>query len=86
MADFFKNMNEVYVRKHFPNGSVFDGALKTVKRISIVSIIFLAVFLGGALFGLLWAIGRTMGMRAEGPGDFPADRMVIFGVLGMGVF
>ncbi len=83
MADFFKNMNEVYVRKHFPNGSVFDGALKTVKRISIVSIIFLAVFLGGALFGLLWAIGRTMELRAEGRDDMLDVSLVICGFLGL---
>jgi hypothetical protein len=32
MTDFFEKMTEDYAQKHFPDGSVFASALKTVKR------------------------------------------------------
>ena len=43
MTNSFANMNEEYVRKHFPNGSVFDGAVKTVKRTTIIAIFCFSV-------------------------------------------
>ena len=30
MTDFFTKMNEEYAQKHFPGGSVFESAMKTV--------------------------------------------------------
>ena len=69
MTNSFANMNEEYVRKHFPNGSVFDGAVKTVKRTTIIAIFCFSVFLAGALAGLFWAVGRTMELMAEGRDD-----------------
>ena len=41
MTDFFTKMNEEYAQKHFPGGSVFESAMKTVKRRSIGAIFFL---------------------------------------------
>lgn len=83
MTNSFANMNEEYVRKHFPNGSVFDGAVKTVKRTTIIAIFCFSVFLAGALAGLFWAVGRTMELMAEGQDDMLDVCLVICGFLGL---
>lgn len=49
MADFFSKMNADYVQKHFPDGSVFAGAMKTVKRRSLGGLIVFGLFLAAAL-------------------------------------
>lgn len=69
MSDFFLKMNEDYVQKHFPNGSVFEGATRTIKRRSIVAIFSFGIIFLGALFGLAWAIGTTMEDVSKGQND-----------------
>lgn len=69
MSDFFSKMNEDYARKHFPNGSVFEGVTKSVKGISIFSLFFFALLFTGATYGLIWAIGRTVESISEGDRD-----------------
>ena len=66
MSDYFSKMNEDYVQKHFPTGSVFANAAKTVKRRSMAALVFFLVFLAGGLCGPAWGIGRTMEFMSEG--------------------
>ncbi|MDE6996921.1 MAG: hypothetical protein K2P04_03460 [Oscillospiraceae bacterium] len=54
MSDYFSKMNEDYVQKHFPTGSVFANAAKTVKRRGMAALVFFLVFLAGGLCGLAW--------------------------------
>ncbi len=79
MTDFFQKMNEGYAQKHFPTGSVFESASKTLKRRSFVGIIVIGVWVIGALFGLFWGIGRTMEFMAEGKDDMLGAGLVICG-------
>ena len=51
MTDFFEKMTEDYAQKHFPDGSVFASALKTVKRRGIGGFIFFGLFLAASLYG-----------------------------------
>lgn len=91
MTDFFKRMDDAYVQKHFPTGSVFESASKTLKRRGFWGIIFSGVWMAAALLGLVWGIGRTMEFRAEGKDDmlgigigiciFFAVVALLFGVL-----
>ena len=79
MKDFFQKMNEGYAQKHFPTGSVFESASNTLKRRSIVGIIFIGVWVIGALLGLWWSIGRIMEFMAEGKDDMLGVGLVICG-------
>lgn len=82
--DFFSKMNEDYVQKHFPDGSVFEGAMKTVKRRSVGGIFFFVVFLAAALCGMAWGINRTLEFVSNGEDDMLSVGIVIcvfFGVI-----
>ncbi len=69
MQDYFKRMDEEYVKKHFPDGSVLQGAMQTIKKRSISGIIFISIFFAGAVYGLVWSIGRTLEFLADGQDD-----------------
>lgn len=87
MADFFSKMNEDYAQKHFPEGSVFEGAMKTVKRRSIGGFLFFGVFTAAALCGLVWGIGRTLEFISDGKDDMLSVGIVIcafFGLVALG--
>lgn len=89
MADFFSKMNETYAQKHFPNGSVFEGTMKTVKRRSIGGIFFFVLFFAGALWGLIWVIGRTVEFMADGQDDMLGVGVgisIFFGLIALGCF
>ncbi len=81
MSDFFAEMNEDYAKKHFPSGSVFESASKVIKRTSIFSAICMVLFEAAVLWGLAWAIGRTMELMAEGRDDMLGVSIGICGVL-----
>lgn len=66
---FFTNMNADYAHKHFPNGSVFEGAMKTVKGRSITGLLAICIFFAGALYGLVWSIGTTKEFMSDGQDD-----------------
>ena len=83
MADFFSKMNDDYARKHFPEGSVFEGAMKTVKRRSIGGLFFFGLFFAAALYGLVWGIRRTLKFMAEGQDDMLSVGIVICGFFGV---
>lgn len=83
MTDFFEKMDENYAKKHFPTGSVFESATKTIKRTSIFSAVFIAVFDAAVLLGLVWAIGRAMELKAEGRDDMMGVSIGICGFLGV---
>lgn len=82
MTDFFANMDSDYARKHFPNG-VFESAMKTIRRRSVVFMFFMGLFFAGSLYGLFWSIGRTMELSAEGRDDMMGVCMVICGFFGV---
>lgn len=89
MTDFFSKMNEDYAEKHFPGGSVFESAMKTVKRRSVAGIFFFVLFLAGALWGLVWSIGRTVKFVSDGRNDMLGVCIAIcvfFGLLVLGIF
>ena len=69
MADYFSKMNEDYVQKHFPDGSVFKGTMKTVKRGSAIGFVLFGLFFAGALYGLVWGIRRTLQFISDGEDD-----------------
>ena len=83
MTDFFEKMTEDYAQKHFPDGSVFASALKTVKRRGIGGFIFFGLFLAASLYGLVWAIGRTLELMAGGEEDMLSVSIVICGFFGV---
>lgn len=83
MADFFAKMNEDYVQKHFPDGSVFESALKTVKRRSIGAIVIFGLFLAAAMCGLVWGIRRTFQFVADGEEDMLSVGIVVCGFFGV---
>ena len=83
MADFFSKMNADYVQKHFPDGSVFAGAMKTVKRRSLGGLIVFGLFLAAALCGLVWGIGRTLRFVSDGEDDMLSVGIVICGFFGV---
>lgn len=69
MSDFFAKMDEDYAQKHFPDGSVLEAAMKTVKRRSIGIIIFFGIFLAAAVYGLVWSLCRTFEYISERQDD-----------------
>ena len=83
MTDFFEKMTEDYAQKHFPDGTVFASALKTVKRRGIGGFIFFGLFLAASLYGLVWAIGRTLELMAGGEEDMLSVSIVICGFFGV---
>lgn len=83
MADFFSRMNEEYVQKHFPDGSVLEGARKTVKRRSAGGLLLFGIFFAAALCGLVWGIGRTREFMADGQDDMLSVGIVICGFFGV---
>lgn len=86
MADFFAKMNEDYAQKHFPDGSVFESAAKTLKRRSVAGTVVIGLFAAAALWGLAWSIGRAMELKASGQDDMLDVSIFIcsfFGVLAL---
>lgn len=87
MQEFFTKMNEDYVQKHFPNGSVLESAMETVKRRSVGGIFFFGLFFAGALYGLVWSIGRTLELQSNGEKDMLGVSIgicVFFGLILLG--
>lgn len=83
MTDYFSKMNEAYIQKHFPDGSVLKGAMKTVKRGSIFGLLFFGLFFAGALYGLVWSIRRTLQFLSDGEEDMLSIGFVICGFFGV---
>lgn len=87
MTDFFTKMNEEYAQKHFPDGSVFESAAKTLKRRGIAGVIMIGLFAAAGLWGLVWAIGRTMDFVSQGRDDMLGVSIgicVFFGLVALG--
>ncbi len=83
MHDFFSKMNEAYVQKHFPDGSVFEGAMKTGRRRSLGGIVFFGLFFAATLCGLVWGIGRTLQFVSNGEDDMLSVGIVVCGFFGV---
>ncbi len=83
MTDFFLKMDEDYVQEHFPSGSVFEGATKTVKRRGTIGIIIIGVWLAAALYGLVWAIGRLREFLSGGQDDMLGVGIAICAFFGL---
>lgn len=83
MADFFLKMDEDYVQKHFLNGSVFEGAKKTVKRRGTIGVILIGAWLAAALFGLVWSVGRLREYLADGQDDMLGVGIAICAFFGL---
>lgn len=83
MTDYFLKMNEDYIQKHFPDGSVFKGAMKTVKRGSAIGLVLFGLFFAGALYGLVWGIRRTLQFMSDGEDDMLSVGIVICGFFGV---
>lgn len=89
MADYFSKMNEDYVQKNFPGGSVFEGAKKTLKRRGFGGIFFFFLFFAGAMWGLVWSIGRTIEFISGGKNDMLGIGIgisIFFGLIALGCF
>lgn len=69
MTDFFDKMNEAYAQKHFPEGSVFESAAKTLKKRGAAGMITIGLFVIAGFWGLVWAIGRTVNFMSQGRDD-----------------
>lgn len=83
MTDFFSKMDEDYAQKHFLNGSVFEGATKTVKRRGKVGVVIIGVWLIAALYGLVWAVGRLREFLSDGQDDMLGVGIVICAFFGL---
>lgn len=89
MAEFFSRMNDEYAQKHFPGGSVFANALKTVKRRGIAGIFFFVLFFAAAMYGVIWGIGRTIDFASNGKNDMIGVGIgisVVLGLIALGCF
>lgn len=87
MTDFFTKMNREYAQKHFPDGSVFTGAAKTLKRRGIAGIIMIGLFVAAGLWGLVWSVGRTFEYISQGKDDMLGVSIficVFFGAVTLG--
>lgn len=89
MEDFFQTMSDFYVKKHFPNDSVFQGVKKTMTRRGIVGIITLGFFFLFGAGGLFVSVRTLLEIIAEGDSEMQTVGMVVCGffaliTLGMG--
>lgn len=87
MTDFFAKMNEEYAGKHFPEGSVYESAAKTLKKRSAAGVIMLGLFAAAGLWGFVWAVGRTLDFVSQGKKDMLGMSIgicVFFALVGFG--
>ncbi len=82
MADYFQKMDEDYVKKHFPEGSVFKSVEKTFKKRSWVGIFFFGLFFAAAVYGTIWSVGTAI---AEG-GGYGIMLGIFCGLIALGCF
>lgn len=87
MNEYFEKMNNEYAQKHFPEGSVFESASKTLKKRGVAGIFFIGLFAAAGLWGLVWAIGKTIGYISRGESDMLGVSIffcAIFAAVGLG--
>lgn len=87
MNEYFEKMNGEYAQKHFPEGSVFESASNTLKKRGFAGIFFIGLFVVGGLWGLVWAIGKTIGYMTQGESDMLGVSIffcAIFAAVGLG--
>lgn len=77
MNEYFKNMNETYIEKHYPNRSIFESVAKTTKKAGIGVYIFFGIVLLGGLAGFMWSVNSMNVYRQSGDTDMANVGMVI---------
>ncbi len=77
MSQYFQNMNETYIKKHYPNHSVFEAFAKTTKKVGIGVYIFFGIILAGSLAGLVWSVNTMNTYRQSGDTDMADAGMMI---------
>lgn len=58
---YFENMNEDYIQKHYPEGSIFKAYQKTVKGARSIFVLFMmGIFMTASIAGFIWSVNRTL--------------------------
>lgn len=83
MTELFTRMNEEYAKKHFPEGSVLGSAAKSLKKRGVAGSIFIGLFAAAGLWGLVWAIGRTIDLMNQGRKDMLGVSLVFCGIFAL---
>lgn len=64
---YYENMNEAYIKKHYPEGSVFKAFKKTNKGArAYFTLLIMAGFTAGCLAVFIWSANRTLEMFRDG--------------------
>lgn len=62
-VSYFENMNEGYMKKHYPEGSVCKAHKKAMKSANAgLGLFFMLAFMAASAAGLFWSINRTLGI------------------------
>lgn len=77
MSQYFQNMNETYVEKHYPNRSVFEAVVKTTRKTGIGIYLFFGIVFAGSLAGLIWSVNAMNAYKQSGDTDMAGTGMVI---------
>lgn len=83
MSQYFENMNESYIEKHYPNRSVFEAVAKSTKKIGIGVYLFFGIVLAGSLAGLVWTINLVSTYKQSGDAEMVEVGMIISIVFGV---
>ena len=66
MEDYFKRMNEEYIKKNYPERSVFKAYKKSMGSRGRTGCIIMGLFMAGGLAGLIWSVRKTLEFMQSG--------------------
>ncbi len=73
---YFECMDQEYIKKHYPEESVFKAHKKAMKGANAgISLFFIGAFLVGSIAGFIWSVNRTLEIIRDAEED----------MLGMGI-
>ena len=66
MEDYIKRMNEEYIKKNYPERSVFKAYKKSMGSRGRTGCIIMGLFMAGGLAGLIWSVRKTLEFMQSG--------------------
>ena len=81
MEEYFKNMNEEYINKNYPERSVFKAYKKSQGGRGVTGAVIMGIFMAGGIVGLIWAIKQMLGFMRDGE-----EEMVTVGIVIAAIF
>ena len=71
MEDYIKRMNEEYIKKNYPERSVFKAYKKSMGSRGRTGCIIMGLFMAGGLAGLIWSVRKTLEFMQSGDDETP---------------